>query len=180
MCGGISTEVFHNTDSRNSIATLLGAVMLAFGIRDPSAHYQQEQNLPLVNQKPSWGIAGCSFLQGLPSIRTAIAQGNTKVLPHPQIRPPDPQIPGTQHLCSDTEQEGMAPPAPPSWAGKWCRKHPLHSGDRNIRDTMGPDSTQQGYRSCIKTILNSLVAHPFRFILLPQDHMLLAATWDYH
>lgn len=116
MCGGISTEVFHNTDSRNSIATLLGAVMLAFGIRDPSAHYQQEQNLPLVNQKPSWGIAGCSFLQGLPSIRTAIAQGNTKVLPHPQIRPPDPQIPGTQHLCSDTEQEGMAPPAPPSWS----------------------------------------------------------------
>lgn len=178
MCGGISTEVFHNTDSRNSIATLLGAVMLAFGIRDPSAHYQPEQNLPLVNQKPSWGIAGCSFLQGLPSIRTAIAQGNTKVLPHPQIRPPDPQIPGTQHLCSDTEQEGMAPPAPPqlkqgSDAGSILS---TQETERNIRDTMGPDSTQQGYRSCIKTILNSLVAHPFRFILLPQDHMLLAAT----
>lgn len=116
MCGAISTEVFRNADSRSSIATLLGAAMLAFGIRDPSAHCQQEQSLPLVNQKPSWGIAGCWFLQGLPSTRRATAQGNTKVLPRPQIRPPDPQIPGTQHLCSDSEQDGMAPPAPPRWS----------------------------------------------------------------
>lgn len=44
---------------------------------------------------------------------------------------------------------------------------------------MGPDSTQQGSQSCTKTILNSLVAHPLKFILLPQYHMLLTANSDY-
>jgi len=61
-----------------------------------------------------------------------------------------------------------------------CNKAPsaLEAGgerERKIRGTTGPDSTQQGHQSCIKTILNSLVAHPFRFILLPQYHMLLPA-----
>lgn len=51
----------------------------------------------------------------------------------------------------------------------------LEGGKEQIKDTTEPDSSQQGYQSCIKTILNSLVAHPFRFILLPQYHILLTA-----
>lgn len=41
-------------------------------------------------------------------------------------------------------------------------------GGREIERTMEPDSTQQGYQSCVKTTLYSLVAHSLRFILLPQ------------
>lgn len=37
---------------------------------------------------------------------------------------------------------------------------------RRIRGTTGPDSTQQGYQSCVKTILHSFIVHPFRFTLL--------------
>lgn len=48
-------------------------------------------------------------------------------------------------------------------------------GGEQIKDTTKPDSSQQGYQSCIKTILNSLVAYPFRFILLPQYHILFTA-----
>lgn len=142
-----------------------------------SVCYQQGQSVLLINQKPSWFMwynttEWC--LQGLHSNRTA----NAKVLLHPRIRPPDPQIPGTRHHCFNTEPYKLAPPVPEAEVGRIGRKtsSPLQGeGGEQIKDTTESDSSHQGYQSCIKTILNSLVAHPFRFILLPQYHILLTA-----